>query len=191
MTLNEGLKQKGIHLIVVPVPTQVTTHAHRLSERFGPDRDLMPAYTKSLIDLIDAGVEVIDLRQAYAEAAEAKIPVMHLADHHWAGGGLAIAAKELAPRLLRIKDIANQDRRPSDWERSETTMKTPHLLLWAKGNGLWGSRGSDYRYPTREAALEANGIPDPEPTISFKYKGKKRLKGEPLVWTSKGVISRS
>lgn len=188
VALKEGLEARGIHLMVVLVPTQVTTHTHRLNDAIEANQDLMPHYTQSLIELVDAGVEVLDLRQTYAEAAgKGKIPIIHPADHHWAGGGIEIAAKQLATRILRIPELQSLESKKADWVRQEVKMDTPHLLLWAKGNNLWGNRGNNYVYSTRSEAIQANGIPEQELTIRYTYRGSEKLRGHRAFGPMKGA----
>lgn len=176
VAFNEGLKARGIHLIVVPVPTSVTTHTHRLSDQIRPDQDLMPGYTRGLIELIDAGIEVVDLRQAFAEAADPHAnPLMNRADFHWAPGGVALATEHLAPRLSRLEGIRSQESRPQDWSLGSKLVEQPDMSL-NRGNRLWSDRGG-MMYETKAEALRANNIPEQEEVIWFTYEGEHSLRG--------------
>ena len=133
--------------MVMPIPSQVTTHSHRLSENIGPDSDLMPAYTDSIRQLIQAGIEVVDLRQIFAEGVE-KEPqtlMMHRADHHWASGGISAAADELLPRLKSIDGMDAFASNPSLWSKKEEEKKTLNTMLWR--NGLWSPKAKKDQLP--------------------------------------------
>ena len=182
---NQGLQARGIHLIVVPVPTSVTTHLHRLSDKIKPDQDLMPGYTRGLIDLIDAGIEVVDLRQAFAEASDPETnPLMNRADFHWATGGVALATEVLAPRLLRMDGIQALESRPQDWQRGTKTIKQPNMSL-SRGNGIYNAKREGL-YKTEEEAFHANDIPLEEEAIWYTYTGKERISGWRTFGGAKG-----
>ena len=178
VAFNEGLKARGIHLIVAPVPTSVTTHLHRLSDQIQPDRDLMPGYTEGLIKLIDDGVEVLDLRQAFAEASDPQSnPLMNRADFHWATGGVALAAELLAPRLQRLEGIQALESRPQDWEQVPKSSSSP--ICHSTEEMISGQTGLAARelFKTKEEAFRANNIPLEEEAIWYTYTGNDRLIG--------------
>ena len=98
------LAAQGIDLVVAPIPPQPWVYAHRLLEDVGPEHEVYPAYVEGLLKLQAAGVEVLDMLDAF-RAHDGKYPAMSRRDHHWCGGGLDIAGRLLAERLQRYEFV--------------------------------------------------------------------------------------
>jgi hypothetical protein len=103
---NKQLKADGVRLIVMPVPPKawVSTHAPA-GVRSGVEADSLGGFYK---ELEAQGVEVLDLRPAFA-AREASAEAMYCkTDSHWSGRGCVVAAQALASRL---RDLLPADSR--------------------------------------------------------------------------------
>ena len=172
---NELLRERGITLLVVPVPSAVTSYTHQLSPSLTADQDLLPNYTNSLLALNEAGVQVVDLRAAFA-ASDLKRPVHHAADHHWASPGMEITAKELATRIMLLPEINKLPRDPALWKKSDKQIPS-HTSAFHR-NELYSNRNPDkFRFSTVEAVREWAGLPETETVVAVTYTGKKRLAG--------------
>lgn len=127
---HQQLAERGIDLIVMPVGNQVLFHSHKLvPDKIHPGDDLWPAYTQILIDLLQNGIEVIDVRPAFEEHL-AKHPdddPLNLFDHHWSSTGMGIGARLVAERLQRyafIREAAPGKRRFSEEQVSAPADKS-------------------------------------------------------------------
>ncbi len=91
------LKAAGVRLILMPVPPKAMISRHAPpGVRSGPEADTLGVFYR---DLASRGVEVLDLRPAFA-AREASGEAMYCkTDSHWSGRGCVVAAQTLAERL--------------------------------------------------------------------------------------------
>ena len=99
------LNEKGIDLIVVPVPSRAELYC----EKYGGEKGINPAPHRLRFHqhLLENGVEVVDLFSALKKARASESPqdpVAYSADHHWASRGLVAAAEEISQRLVRYSD---------------------------------------------------------------------------------------
>jgi hypothetical protein len=99
------LNEKGIDLIVVPVPSRAELYC----EKYGGEKGINPAPHRLRFHqhLLENGVEVVDLFSALTKARASESPqdpVAYSADHHWASRGLVTAAEEISQRLVRYSD---------------------------------------------------------------------------------------
>jgi hypothetical protein len=130
---NRQLAERGIDLIVVPVVSQVVLHAHKLVPgKIQPGDDIWPAYTQILIDLLEDGIEVIDLQGPFAEhlAKNPNDDPLNLFDHHWSSTGRSLGARLVADRLQRyafIRDAAAGKRQFSSVEVDGLTVPDTYL----------------------------------------------------------------
>ena len=93
------LKEKGVSLLVVPVPAKAAIHPDKLDASLRPDavRPLAPFVAA----LTSAGLKVVDLDAAYRKAAAVPgaAPLYCATDAHWSPAGIAIAADAIAAAL--------------------------------------------------------------------------------------------
>jgi len=102
-TFRDQLAARGIHLIVVPAPGKASVYPDKLTARmtaagspYTPTRDLIAQLTA-------AGVDVVDLFEAFAQARQdpADSEPLYLAqDTHWSPHGVRVAAQAVAERVL-------------------------------------------------------------------------------------------
>jgi len=107
VSFRDQLAARGIRLLVVPVPNKESVYAEMLTRRAeGIDVALCPE-TRALLDqLAAAGVEVVDLFEAFAAAKRGQHgpdgAALYLAqDSHWSPAGAELAARLVAQRCVR------------------------------------------------------------------------------------------
>lgn len=100
------LAERGIDFVAVPVPNRLEIYADRLPGITLPEPycGITPDYTRLLLALTDAGIEVVDLRPGFLAAREEVGPETDArlfmdTDHHWTPRGAALAAQLVAERL--------------------------------------------------------------------------------------------
>ena len=98
----EQLGRRGIHLLVVPVPSKPGVAPEHLRHGLAPSLDLA-AHTRRFIgELRGRGLDVIDLQAAFVQRRLGKPdgpPLYLAADTHWTGEGARLAASLLAARV--------------------------------------------------------------------------------------------
>lgn len=97
---NRQLADRGIRLLVVPVPPKALVHPVPL----GCDpqvRETHRARLRRFYDFLrERGVAVLDLTDDYIAMADAGEPVYCRTDTHWAGSGIRVAAQRIADWLM-------------------------------------------------------------------------------------------
>ena len=95
------LKQRGIQLIVVPVPPKAAVYADKLEIEPPPTPAAAAPHLQEFYhELRSAGVNVLDLTSAFVEKRnDARGPVFCRTDSHWSGVGTVLAAQLLAPQI--------------------------------------------------------------------------------------------
>ena len=91
------LQQRGIALLVVPVPPKVALVDRALAD--GLDGVRTNSLSKFYEQLQAGGVEVLDLRQVLAAQQEAGESMYCKTDSHWSGAGCVTAAQAVAKRI--------------------------------------------------------------------------------------------
>ena len=102
LDFQEQLAERGIDLIVVPVPGKLElTYAD--FDLDIPDRyPISPGRLERIMDLLDAGVEVVDIMPMLWEAqVDAPVPLYEVGGHHLSGYGAKLAGELVAQRLER------------------------------------------------------------------------------------------
>lgn len=117
--VHRQLSERGIRLVVVPVPGKPTIYPEMLS---GPDT---PAEASPTLDLLDSlrasGIDAVDLvRPLRAAKATATQPLFLKRDTHWSPAGVGIAADAIAVHLSSIAAVAS--RRDSNAFRARDTL---------------------------------------------------------------------
>lgn len=102
-SLNGQLAARGIDLIVAPIPVkEITTWSRILDQPFPPDNILMPYRLYLHQQILDEGIEVLDLGPAMTDAWDDYHHVFYDGlDSHPADGAIQIAADAVASRLTR------------------------------------------------------------------------------------------
>jgi len=114
LDFNNQLKERGIHLLVVPVPAKAAIYPEKLVPELTLESGgaLMPLdnfYEK----LREEGVDVLDLAPRFLECrSKEHEDVFCKTDTHWSGVGCVLAAQAIAERL---RDILTGLRSPSTY----------------------------------------------------------------------------
>jgi hypothetical protein len=96
------LREKGIDLVFVPVPKMTEVYAEHFLDPCPPDGVLAPHVRQTLLEMLDAGVEVVDGFALFRRQRDTDAEYLYnTADSHWAPRGMRVAAKELADRIVR------------------------------------------------------------------------------------------
>ena len=124
------LKEQGVDFLVVPVPTKVEIFPDKLlSKKLPVDKlpVLNPYGRKMLLELTQAGVEVVDLLPAFLEARAGRQPgdepVYQPQDTHWTDRGLRLAAKIIAERIKEYPWYADLSKSAVDFAVEKVTFK--------------------------------------------------------------------
>ncbi len=148
-SFHRQLAERGIRLLVVPVPVKPSVYPDKLSTRFnGPDRRLRAPTRRVISELSDRGVEVFDLYEVFADARTAQEAPdacrLYLErDTHWTPEGMELAAGAVAERLLELGWI----------ERGDTAYVTEAVEVDRRGDVL-----EMMRNPRVEALFEPQRI---------------------------------
>jgi hypothetical protein len=117
----EQLGRRGIHLLVVPVPSKPAVAPERLRRGLAPSLDLDTHTRRFMGELRGRGLDVFDLHAAFVaqRLAYPDGPPLYLAaDTHWTGEGVRLAASLLATRVRAA--IGAEPLQPSRDYRRET-----------------------------------------------------------------------
>jgi hypothetical protein len=104
----DQLAARGIRLVVMPVPNKDSIYPDLLTSRIETMRGVLTPRTREVLErLRAAGVEVVDLFKEFSKArrqtGSTPQPPLYLAqDTHWSPAGVALAAKEVAHRLVAL-----------------------------------------------------------------------------------------
>jgi len=103
LSFRDDLAHRGIMLVVMPAPNKASVYPELLAGRAAVTTGPVNATTRGVLaKLKQAGVEVIDLFELYAEARKSDDgPVHYLAqDSHWSPEGMRLAADAVAERIV-------------------------------------------------------------------------------------------
>lgn len=102
----ETLAEHGIDLLVVPIPMRIQVYPDRIPgvRLEEPFHGVGGDYTRLLLAISEAGVEVVDLLPSFAHARDdggerTDQRVFMDYDHHWTPRGVALAAEVIADRV--------------------------------------------------------------------------------------------
>jgi len=121
------LKERGISLIVVPVPNSSQLYAHRLDEGIKLEEVVWHPWAYMISGLLENDVEVLDLLDLYKTYSGDNTAVNYI-DHHWGQAGLDIVGWELAQRLKRYHFDDYQYLNPRFLTKKPITVPTPALI---------------------------------------------------------------
>jgi hypothetical protein len=114
------LKQQGIDVLFVPVPKMTEVYPEYFTDHCPSDRIIAPQERQTLLELLEANVEVVDLWYAFqAERDQDPEPLYQPADPHWGPRAQAIAARMVAARLKRYQFVAKALASPPICEPAE------------------------------------------------------------------------
>jgi alginate O-acetyltransferase complex protein AlgJ len=104
-SFHDHLSARGIRLIIVPVPNKESIYPEMLSRRAVPAGVVVCRPTRSVLDrLRQAGIEVVNLFEAFRQAKDAQSPTdrrrFYLEqDSHWTPEGVVVAVKAVARQI--------------------------------------------------------------------------------------------
>ena len=126
------LKEKGIELLLAPVPPKGAVYPEKLEPAFGPDAgDAAPYLHRFYEELRVAGVDVLDLTETFRKNREnERGPVFCKTDTHWSGVGCALAARAIA-EYVRPKFATEPKGKEYAGDWKETAIKGDLLELLA------------------------------------------------------------
>lgn len=108
VSFRDQLAQRGIHLLVVPVPGKPSVYPDQLTRRAQPADSRVHEHTRTLLaDLKAAGVETMDLFSTFAEARSHSTSKDTRAwylerDTHWSNAGARLAAEAVARKIRAL-----------------------------------------------------------------------------------------
>lgn len=103
--VHRQLAERGIHLVVVPVPGKPTIYPEKLA---GAEVAIEHSPTLELLDSLRAsGIDAVDLVRPLRAAKTGSATDLYLhRDTHWSPAGLAIAADAISKALLSIPAVS-------------------------------------------------------------------------------------
>ena len=113
---NNELQERGIDLIVVPVPNSIQVYISRLYPDMARYSEIWPSYNDGLAQLLENEVEIIDLRDDFSSLPSESVfeGALFPYDHHMNSPGMRILAEAVFERIQRYpwaQDLAvNPDR---------------------------------------------------------------------------------
>ncbi|HYN42923.1 MAG TPA: hypothetical protein VE129_14175 [Thermoanaerobaculia bacterium] len=100
--ISRWLASRGIDLIFVPVPKMTEVYPDQFIRETPADRIVAPQMRRAIHDLLDRGVEVVDVLPVFLEARKKAGPSLYqFCDPHWTWEGQRIALEEIVKRLQR------------------------------------------------------------------------------------------
>ena len=120
---HQQLTQRGIHLLVVPVPAKAAINP----DKIGVDATLNASESAAVqqpfyAELRRRGIEVLDLTATFAGHSDPRGPVYCRTDSHWSGVGCLLAAQAIAQEI-RKQQPPEQPRSQyqTDWKNVSIT----------------------------------------------------------------------
>ena len=101
----DEFERRGINFIYVPIPLKAIAWPELFisKEDIPADGLVAPQWRKFVLDLVSAGVEVVDLQPIFRKyISEGGKRPLYFYEHHWAPAGIELAARETARHLLRF-----------------------------------------------------------------------------------------
>ena len=144
ISFRDDLAKRGIQLLVMPAPNKSSIYPERLTARAGRTLDPVNPTTRTVLAaLTQAGVEIVDLFEAYAPVRSVPVRAYpetprgvttnyYLAqDSHWSPQGMQLAADVVARRLLDLgwieKGTAQYDAKPITIKRYGDVLRMIHV----------------------------------------------------------------
>jgi hypothetical protein len=153
------LKQRGIGLVLVPVPPKAAIYPDKVLPDFDLDgENTAPYLTRFYDELRGNGVEVLDLAPVFWQQRESdRGHVFCKTDTHWSGNGCVLAARAMAEKV-KLTPSSRRDY-TANWKQIEFTGDLVTLL--PHGVAKPGSEKTFVRVVTDKASGAAVK-PDPD-----------------------------
>jgi hypothetical protein len=131
LNFRDQLKQRGIELLLVPVPPKAAIYPEEILPDFNAGRDDAASYLHRFYDeLRGHGVEVLDLSGSFIEKREGEHgAVFCKTDTHWSGAGCVLAAQAIAEKVRnRLGLPVGRDKYSIEWKQIEINGDLAKLL---------------------------------------------------------------
>ncbi len=139
LDFHRQLRQRGIPLLVMPVPTKATIHPEALAPSYADRRDDEPALQNPSLARLRAELEADGIRvfDPTGTLSRLQSSAFLRTDSHWSPQGVDAVARELAGRvrLLELPFAAGEtawQRRPASHEGVGDLAKTLRLPRWGE-----------------------------------------------------------
>jgi hypothetical protein len=100
----DQLRERGIQLLVLPVPGKPSLYGEMLTERLNGARKISPPTRTLITSLRRSGVEVLDLFELFARHEAGSPEPLYLArDTHWSAAAAELAGSAVAARLEELR----------------------------------------------------------------------------------------
>lgn len=153
------LKERGIQLMLVPVPVKATIYPESITGTIPRESEapvFHPDEGQLHLDLRDAGIDIVDITPALLQLKERKKPVYLKQDTHWTFDTMQIMAKALATHIRKTH--------PTLTEKQPEDMITPRAITGRSPGDLLNlldlPKGSTL-YPLEEQTYVS--VPDIQP----------------------------
>ncbi len=133
----EDMAKRDIDVIFLPFPPTPHVYGHDLVEGISADQEYTPGWTKMMLQMLEADLEVIDPLTEWRKASKDKMVIKWPNDFHTASGGRMIAGDLLAERLQRY-DFARELKPNTE----QTSFNTREQRSTKKRIGQVNSKGS-------------------------------------------------
>ncbi len=151
------LKAKGIDMLFVIIPAKSEIYPDKLSDfAFDPDGPYVNPYTrKFLLELAEAGVEVIDLYPSFiTERHEGGEPIYMTLDTHWTNRGVRIAARLIGDRVKQYPWYSDVCPEPIPYRTQEAES--------VRAGDIRGMLTESQKAPYRPMKLSAEQVLNPD-----------------------------
>ncbi len=129
LQLKKDLKARGADMIFMPLPPTPVIYSHHLVDGIDATHEYYPGYTKMLLQLLEADIEVIDPLEEFRAASKDNLLVNFANDFHTGDGGRIIAANMLNERLQRYGFIRELQKGSQPWGMSTSTTNVSHTRI--------------------------------------------------------------
>jgi hypothetical protein len=150
VSFRDQLSRRGIHLLVVPAPVKPAVYPGMLTRRGAADEPQLGEHTRRVMaDLTEAGIEAVDLSEAFTRNGNAPQPSdagnWYLArDTHWTNEGARLAAEAVA---RKIRSLGWAPAGSTQYDSQATVIRRPGDILRMM------------RCPPIEALFEPENVP--------------------------------
>ena len=106
-TISRWLASRGVDFIFVPVPKMTEVYPDAFVAGAPADRVVAPQMRRAIFELLEKGVEVVDVLPLFLEARKrpGSASLYQHSDPHWAWEGQKIAVEEIVRRLRRYPEV--------------------------------------------------------------------------------------
>jgi len=125
------LKERGIDLLVVPVPPKAAIYPEKILAAFNVESDdAAPFLHRFYEELRTSGLDVLDLTQLFVQSRDDKRGgVFCKTDSHWSGLGCMLAARAIAEKVRdKLTTAGSRKEYVSEWKDAQISGDLASLL---------------------------------------------------------------